>query len=86
MVCLTELQQKFGSQIAESHFRDNRRIDVPAAVALPLLTSLKTEYGFNMLVDITAVDWLEYEGATDRFSVVYQLLNLDTGEIGRAHV
>ena len=46
----------------------------------PLLTSLKTEYGFNMLVDITAVDWLEYEGATDRFSVVYQLLNLDTGE------
>lgn len=80
MVCLTELQQKFGSQIVESHFRDNRRIDVPANTLLPLLTSLKTDYGFSMLVDLTAVDWLEYDGATDRFSVIYLLLNMDSGE------
>jgi NADH-quinone oxidoreductase subunit C len=31
-------------------------------------------------VDLTAVDWLEYDGATDRFSVIYLLLNLDSGE------
>ncbi|MFM8727088.1 MAG: NADH-quinone oxidoreductase subunit C, partial [Planctomycetaceae bacterium] len=80
MVCLTELQQKFGSEITESHFRDNRRLDVPAAAVLPLLTSLKSDYGFNMLVDLTAVDWLEYDGATDRFSVIYLLLNVDSGE------
>jgi NADH-quinone oxidoreductase subunit C len=33
-----------------------------------------------MLIDITAVDYLEYEGATDRFGVVYCLLNTVTGE------
>ncbi len=33
-----------------------------------------------MLVDITAVDLLEYEGATDRFRVVYLLLNTETSE------
>lgn len=33
-----------------------------------------------MLAEITAVDYLEYEGAADRFGVVYVLLNTSTGE------
>jgi NADH-quinone oxidoreductase subunit C len=33
-----------------------------------------------MLVDLTAVDELEYPNATDRFRVVYCLLNTATGE------
>ena len=33
-----------------------------------------------MLVDLTAVDYLEYEGAADRFGVVYMLLNVGSGE------
>ncbi len=33
-----------------------------------------------MLIDLTAVDYLEYEGARDRFGVVYLLLNVDSGE------
>ncbi len=33
-----------------------------------------------MLIDITAVDYLEYPDATDRFGVVYLLLNTRTGE------
>lgn len=33
--------------------------------------------GYNTLIDITAVDLLEY-GGDDRFRVVYQLLNLDS--------
>lgn len=80
MVELSVLQSRFGAGITESVFRDNRRIDVASASLFEILSGLKAEFGFSMLIDMTAVDWLEYEGATDRFSVVYLLLNMDTGE------
>lgn len=80
MVELSVLQQKFCAELSESSFRDNRRIDVPAAKLFDLLSSLKSDYGFNMLIDLTAVDYLEYEGATDRFGVLYMLLNVTSGE------
>lgn len=80
MVELSVLQQKFGAELSESSFRDNRRIDVPAAKLFDLLSSLKSDHGFDMLIDLTAVDFLEYEGATDRFGVLYMLLNVTSGE------
>ena len=80
MVELSVLQQKFGTELVESNFRDNRRIDVPAAKLFDLLSSLKSDHGFDMLIDLTAVDYLEYEGATDRFGVLYMLLNVTSGE------
>jgi len=80
MVELETLQQKFGGSLSESNFRDNRRVDVPATQLFDLLSCLKSEHRFDMLVDMTAVDYLEYEGATDRFGVVYMLLNVATGE------
>jgi NADH-quinone oxidoreductase subunit C len=33
-----------------------------------------------MLADLTAVDYLDYPDATDRFGVVYALLNTESGE------
>jgi NADH-quinone oxidoreductase subunit C len=36
--------------------------------------------GFDQLVEMTAADYLEYPGATDRFGVMYVLLNTTTGE------
>ena len=80
MVDLAALQGKLGAELTESSFRDNRRVDVPAAKVFDLLSCLKAEHGFDMLVDITAVDYLEYEGATDRFGVLYMLLNVESGE------
>jgi NADH-quinone oxidoreductase subunit C len=80
MVDLAALQGKLGTELTESSFRDNRRVDVPAAKVFDLLSCLNAEHGFNMLVDITAVDYLEYEGATDRFGVLYMLLNMESGE------
>lgn len=75
------LQSKFPEDaLAFSEFRDNRRVVVPAAKLLPILSFLKSEHGFDMLAEVTAVDYLEYEGATDRFGVVYVLLNNTTGE------
>lgn len=67
-------------QGSTSEFRDNRRVIVPAPQLFDAAKSLKTEFGFDMLVDITAVDYLEYDGATDRFGVIYCLLNTTTGE------
>jgi NADH-quinone oxidoreductase subunit C len=45
-------------------------------------------FGMDQLVDVTAVDLLEYPNATDRFEVVYLLLNTDSGErlIIKTHV
>jgi NADH-quinone oxidoreductase subunit C len=77
---LAALREKYSADITDSTFRDNHRIDVPSAVVFDVLAALKNDHGFSMLVDLTAVDWLEYEGATDRFSVVYLLLNMDSGE------
>jgi NADH-quinone oxidoreductase subunit C len=80
VVELAALQHRFGAALTESTFRDNRRIDAPRHLLLELLICLKSEHGFDMLIDITAADYLEYEGATDRFLVVYLLLNVASGE------
>ena len=69
-----------GHEFTITTFRDNRRTVVPAEKLLELLTWLKHDHGFNQLSDITAVDYLEYADATDRFGVVYCLLNTISGE------
>ena len=80
MLELKELHDRFGYDITESTFRDNRRILVPSEKVYFVLETLWRDYGFDMLVEMTAVDYLEYPGATDRFGVVYCLLNMTTGE------
>jgi NADH-quinone oxidoreductase subunit C len=75
------LQTKFPNVgFAFSRFRDNDRVVVSAERLVEVLTCLKHDGGFDMLVDITAVDYLEYEDASDRFGVIYCLLNTATGE------
>jgi NADH-quinone oxidoreductase subunit C len=80
MIDVTELQRRFGSEIATSAFRDNVRIHVPAGSVYAVLEYLKGERGFDMLVELTAVDYLEYEGASERFGVIYVVINTATGE------
>jgi NADH-quinone oxidoreductase subunit C len=80
MVDLQSLQDRFGPELTESTFRDNRRIVVPAGRLAEVMAALKSDYGFDMMVDITAVDYLEYPDAADRYGVVYMLLNVSSGE------
>lgn len=61
-------------------FKDNHRILVGQAQVFPVLKYLKEEAGFDMLIDITAADYLNYPDAKDRFGVIYCLLNMATGE------
>ncbi|HTN02730.1 NADH-quinone oxidoreductase subunit C [Planctellipticum variicoloris] len=63
-----------------SRFRDNVRTTVSNAALLEVMLFLKGELGFDALMDVTAVDYLNFEGATDRFGVVYVVLNTTTGE------
>lgn len=68
-----------GESLAWSEFRSQQRVVVPASKIFEALTVLR-DAGMDQLVDITAVDMLEYPGASDRFEVVYLLLNTGTGE------
>ncbi|MBU6173625.1 MAG: NADH-quinone oxidoreductase subunit C, partial [Planctomycetes bacterium] len=62
-----------------STFQDQKRLVVPSANLLETLRACKG-LGFNQLTDVTCVDLLEYGNATDRFEMVYLLLNIETGE------
>jgi NADH-quinone oxidoreductase subunit C len=80
MLDLKTLHDRFGYDITESRFRNNRRIVVPSEKVYFVLEHLWREQGFDMLVEMTAVDYLEYPNATDRYGVIYCLLNTITGE------
>ena len=63
---------------AWSTFRDSLRLNIDAISLVPTMTRLR-EVGLNMLIDLTAVDLLEYADATDRYRVVYQLMDTESG-------
>lgn len=63
-----------------SSFRDQTRVKIPSASVLEVLLCLRDKGGFNQLTDLTCVDYLEMQGATDRFEVIYILLNIESGE------
>jgi NADH-quinone oxidoreductase subunit C len=75
------LRERFGADgFQTSQFRDNRRVIVPPERVYPVLECLKNACGFDMLAELTAVDYLHYPQARERFGVVYVLLNTTTGE------
>ncbi len=66
------------SRFQWSTFRDQQRLIVPHNQLLPVMRELRS-LGMDQLVDVTAVDMLEYPNATDRFEVVYLLLDTESG-------
>ena len=75
------LKQKFGEgSFSTSHFRDNFRVHVEAEKLFEIMKYLKEEAGFDMLADLSGVDYLNYPGATDRYAVIYALTNMKSGE------
>ncbi|MBK8476679.1 MAG: NADH-quinone oxidoreductase subunit C [Opitutaceae bacterium] len=55
--------------------------NIPAAEVLAVLTYLRDECGFDLLADLTAIDWAP--GASPRFTVVYHLLATGRAEYVR---
>jgi len=75
------LRERFGAEeVMSSVFRDNQRVHVLAGKLFDVMRCLKDEAGFDQLSEITAVDYLKYPDARDRFGVIYLLLNTATGE------
>jgi NADH-quinone oxidoreductase subunit C len=63
-----------------SEFRGQTRVVVKSDSLYELLSFLKGEQGFDFLSDITCVDYLNYRDATDRFGLVYILVNTRTSD------
>jgi NADH-quinone oxidoreductase subunit C len=51
---------------------DHPAVNVPAAGLVAALTFLREEQGYDLLMDLTAVDWAE--GASPRFTLVYHVM------------
>jgi NADH-quinone oxidoreductase subunit C len=66
--------------ITWSEFRGDTRGVVPRDELFAVLTFLRDARGFDLLVDITCVDYLNYRDAEDRFGLVYLLSNTVTNE------
>ena len=71
---LDRLGHEFGDEsLSISLFRGDARVICPSAQVAEVLAWLKGECDLDMLVDLTAVDYLEYPDARDRFGVIYSL-------------
>ncbi len=68
----TALPAKF-PQITPRASADITAFNVPMADAVAVLKTLRDEFAYDMLVDVTAIDWAE--GASPRFTVVWHLLS-----------
>ncbi|VTR97202.1 NADH-quinone oxidoreductase subunit C [Tuwongella immobilis] len=83
---LDKLKERFGAEaITLSAFTHkgaviNQRVIVPVEQFLDVMKLLKLECGFDMLADVTCVDYLQYPDARDRYGVIYPLTNTSTGE------
>lgn len=69
-----------GVSLVWSEFLGQQRLLVPPSEAHQVLAVLRDQFAFDMLIDVTCVDFLEYEGAKDRFEVVYCLLDTESGQ------
>ena len=76
MELLSKAESAFSGKIVESHtHHDNATIVLERADLIEILTRLRddSEFAFNMLVDLSAVDFF---GQEPRFEVVYHLYSL----------
>ncbi len=63
------LKERLGTSLTEiTQARDMMVLVLPPAALLATVRELKAAFGFDMLLDVTAVDWI---GQAPRFEVVY---------------
>lgn len=73
---VVKLKEKFASSIIDVvEFRGEVTVTVKKEDILAILSFLKQSLQFNLLTDVTAVDYLGQK--EDRFMLVYQLFSID---------
>ena len=73
------LNTKFG-ELPTSEFRGQTRVVVTKDKLQGVMRLLKEQRSFDLLVDVTCVDYLNYRDARDRFGLVYLLASTETNE------
>ena len=68
----TSLKEKF-PQVTDRVSSDHPAVNVPVSDVFAALKYLRDEFAFDLLSDLTAVDWAE--GVSPRFTVVYHLFS-----------
>ncbi len=68
-VTVSGLQDRVAG-VTTSDYRGQTRVVVPSESVFDALEYLKEQQGFDLLVDLTCVDYLHYRDATDRFGLV----------------
>ena len=69
---VTALKARF-PQATDRASADHPALNVPLGDLVAALRVLRDEFAFDLLMDVTAIDWAE--GASPRFTVVYHLLS-----------
>ena len=77
--CIVSLEQAFPLATVDE-FRGQTRVVVPQDDVAQVLSWLRNEQNFDLLVDITCVDYLNYRDASDRFGLVYLLTSIDDNQ------
>ena len=75
---VASLTERF-SGLDTSVFRGQTRVVVPAEVSFDVLAWLKQQ-GFDLLVDVTCVDYLDDRDAKHRYGLVYLLASTATNQ------
>jgi len=73
------LTDRLGNAVQKTVFRDNMRFIVPVDRLIEVLALLK-DNGFDFLSDIAGIDYLHYPNATDRYGIVYCLVNTESAK------
>ena len=82
---IASLEERFRN-IQHGEFRGQLRIEIPSGETFEILSSLKEDYGFDLLVDVTCVDYLQYRGTSrddapaGRWGLAYLLANTTTAD------
>lgn len=77
---ITALQSRFPT-VAPRPSTDHPAINVAAADAVEVLRTLRGEFGYDYLVDVTAIDWSAE--VSPRFTVVWHLYSTSTHQYVR---
>jgi NADH-quinone oxidoreductase subunit C len=76
---ITAMESRFGKERV-TLFRGDTRVVVPRDDLMSTMRMLKEARSFDLLVEVTCVDYLNFRDATDRFGLVYLLANTISNE------
>lgn len=86
---LNQIQERFNKSVLGVHdFRGNETVIVSKESLLEVMRRLKDdpEFDFNILMDLSAVDYLNFPEARPRFEMVYHLFSLKKNQRIRVKV